>query len=184
MATDPDPVVSERLTMPLLTASRLERLLSGDSESVASEIGAPIPDWWRPDVARLMQYRLKQIGEVPASEPWLLRPIVLRDGAQGPEVIGYLNFHGLPDDRGFAEVGYALHPEYRGRGYAIEAVRAMFDWAARVHGIHRFRASISPGNERSENLVHKLGLAHVGAHWDDDDGLERIYTVEDWEPAV
>jgi RimJ/RimL family protein N-acetyltransferase len=183
MATDPGPVESERLTLPLLTASRLERLLSGDSESVASEIGAPIPEWWLPEVERLMQYRLKQIGEVPASEPWLLRPIVLRDRAEGPVVIGYLNFHGPPDDRGFAEVGYGLRPDYRGRGYAIEAVRAMFDWAAQAHGIHRFRASISPGNARSENLVRKLGMAHVGAHWDDDDGLERIYTVEGWEPA-
>lgn len=183
MATESESVESERLTMPLLTASRLKRLLGGDSESVASEIGAPIPEWWVPGVERLMHYRLKQIGEVPASEPWLLRPIVLRDGAEGPVVIGYLNFHGPPDDRGFAEVGYELHPDYRGRGYAIEAVRAMFDWAARVHATHRFRASISPGNERSENLVHKLGLVHVGAHWDDDDGLERIYTVEGWEPA-
>lgn len=183
MAADAEPVVSERLTLPLLTASRLQRLLAGDGESVASEIGAPIPEWWGQGVRGLMQYRLKQIGEVPASEPWLLRPIVLRDGGSGPVVIGYLNFHGPPDDRGFAEVGYELHSDYRGRGYAIEAVRAMFDWAARVHDTHRFRASISPGNERSENLVRKLGLAHVGAQWDEDDGLERIYTVEDWEPA-
>ncbi|MGH2488854.1 MAG: GNAT family N-acetyltransferase [Candidatus Limnocylindria bacterium] len=169
--------------MPLLTAGRLERLLAGDGEAVASEIGAPIPEWWLPEVARLMQYRLKQIGEVPASEPWLLRPIVLRDGGAGPVVIGYLNFHGPPDDRGFAEVGYVIHPDHRGRGFAMEAVRAMFDWAARVHGTRRFRASIAPGNERSENLVRKLGLAHVGAQWDEDDGLEMIYTVEGWEPA-
>lgn len=183
MAADSLPVESERLTLPLLTASRLQRLLGGDTDSVASEIGVPIPAWWVPEVGRLMQYRLKQIGEVPASEPWLIRPIVLRDGGGRPVVVGYLNFHGPPDDRGFAEVGYQIHPDYRGHGYAIEAVRAMFDWAAREHGTHRFRASISPGNERSENLVRKLGLAHVGAHWDEDDGLERIYTVEGWEAA-
>jgi len=170
--------------MPLLTASRLERLLAGDSASVASEIGAPFPDWWMSEVERLMQYRLTQIGKVPASEPWLLRPIVLDDGAEGPVIIGYLNFHGPPDDRGIAEVGYELHRGYRGEGYAIEAVRAMFDWAAREHDVHRFRASISPGNERSENLVRKLGMAHVGAHWDDDDGLELIYTVDGWLAAT
>ena len=169
--------------MPLLTASRMERLLAGDAASVASEIGAPIPDWWN-NASRLMRFRLKQIGEEPASEPWLLRPIVLRDGADGPVVIGYLNFHGPPDDRGFAEVGYEVHLDYRGQGYAIEAVRAMFDWAAREHDVHRFRASISPGNERSENLVRKLGMAHAGAQWDEDDGLELIYTVDGWEPAA
>ncbi|MEX0631111.1 MAG: GNAT family N-acetyltransferase [Chloroflexota bacterium] len=180
MADDPRPVESERLTMPLLTASRMERLLAGDADSVASEIGAPLPDWWTNDAGRLMQFRLKQIGEEPASEPWLLRPIVLRDGPDGPVVIGYLNFHGPPDDGGFAEVGYEVHLDYRGQGYAIEAVRAMFDWAAREHDVHRFRASISPGNERSENLVHKLGMTHAGAQWDDPDGLELIYTVDRW----
>jgi len=169
--------------MPLLTASRMERLLAADAASVASEIGAPIPDWWN-NASRLMRFRLKQIGEEPASEPWLLRPIVLRDGADGPVVIGYLNFHGPPDDRGFAEVGYEVHLDYRGQGYAIEAVRAMFDWAAREHDVHRFRASISPGNERSENLVRKLGMAHVGAQWDEDDGLELIYTVDGWDPLA
>ncbi|MGH2483840.1 MAG: hypothetical protein ACRDE9_05240, partial [Candidatus Limnocylindria bacterium] len=109
MADDSRPIESERLSLPLLTASRIERLLAGDAGSVATEIGAPIPDWWTHDASRLMQFRLKQIGEEPASEPWLLRPIVLRDGADGPVVIGFLNFHGPPDDRGFAEVGYAVH---------------------------------------------------------------------------
>jgi RimJ/RimL family protein N-acetyltransferase len=180
MADDSRPVESERLTMPLLTASRMERLLAGDADSVAPEIGAPIPDWWANHAGRLMQFRLKQIGEEPASEPWLLRLIVLRDGAAGPVVVGFLNFHGPPDDRGFAEVGYEVHLDHRGQGYAIEAVRAMFDWAAREHDVHRFRASISPGNERSENLVHKLGMTHVGAQWDDPDGLELIYTVDRW----
>ena len=170
--------------MPLLTASRMERLLAADSASVESEIGAPIPEWWASEVERLMRFRLQQISEMPASEPWLLRPIVLRDSGEGPRVIGYLIFHGLPDDRGFAEVGYGLQLDYRGQGYAIEAVRAMFDWAAREHDVHRFRASISPGNDRSENLVRKLGMAHVGAQWDDDDGLELIYTVDGWEPAA
>ena len=183
MAADPRTVESERLRLPLLTAGRMERLLAGDAASVASEIGASIPDWWATGVGRLMQFRLNQIGEEPASEPWLLRPIVLRDGAAGPVVIGFLNFHGPPDDRGFAEVGYEVHVDYRGQGYAIEAVRAMFDWAAREHDVHRFRASIAPGNERSENLVHKLGMKHVGAQWDDPDGLELIYTLDRWGSA-
>ena len=33
----------------------------------------------------------------------------------------------------FVEVGYQLQPEARGQGYAIEAVRAMFDWARATH---------------------------------------------------
>ena len=182
MVTDLALIIeSKRLTMPLLTASRLERLLAGETASVSSEIGAEMPAWWISQVAQLMRYRAEQIEREPASEPWLLRPIVRRDGA--PIVMGLINFHGPPDDRGFVEVGYELEPDFRGQGYAIEAVGALFDWAAREHGVHRFRAAISPGNERSENLVRKLGMVRVGAQWDDPDGLELIWTVDRWPPA-
>lgn len=176
-----DVILSERLRMPLLTATRMERLLTGDVASVEAEVGAPLAGWWT-EVEWLVRYRLRQVQEHPTAEPWLLRPIVLH--ADAPAAIGLINFHGLPDDRGFAEVGYELHPEHRGHGYAIEAVRAMFDWAASEHGVRRFRAAIAPGNERSLNLVRKLGMAHVGAQWDTDDGLELIYTVDDWEPTA
>lgn len=175
-----DIIVSERLRLPLLTASRLERLLAGDVASVESEVGCRLSGWWR-EVERLLRFRLRQIQEHPDAEPWLVRPIVLQ--SEPPQAIGLINFHGPPDDRGFAEVGYGVHSDYRGQGYAIEAVRALFDWAAREHGVRRFRASISPSNERSENLVRKLGMVHVGAQWDEDDGLELLYTVDGWGVA-
>ena len=65
-----------------------------------------------------------------------------------------------------------------GRGYAIEAVRAAFDWATRIHGIRRFRASVSPDNERSRNLIDRLGFRQVGDQWDDEDGLELVFELE------
>jgi RimJ/RimL family protein N-acetyltransferase len=177
----PDAVTSERLYLPLLTASRIERVLAGDVTSVADEIGVLLPPWWLTDADRLLRYRLGQIQAHPEAEPWLIRPIALRsDPAQA---VGITNFHGTPDERGFAEIGYSLHPEFRGHGYAIEAVHAMFGWAAANHGVSRFRASISPDNDRSVNLVTKLGMTRVGAQWDEDDGLELIYTVEGWGMA-
>lgn len=176
-----DVVISERLFLPLLTAGRLERMLNGDIASVGDEVGVRLPGWWMEERDWLLRTRLRQIQGDPASEPWLLRPIAMREAE--PEAIGLINFHGPPDDRGFVEVGYELRPEFRGQGYAIEAVRALFDWAARERGIRRFRAGIAPGNERSINLVTKLGMRRVGAQWDEDDGLELLYTVERWGMA-
>jgi len=173
-----EAILTARLVLPLLTVARLERVLAGDHAAVESEIGLWLPAWWREDMAWLMRVRLRQIGENPAAEPWLLRPIGLRDGPA--EAIGLFNFHGPPDDRGFAEVGYEIRSEHRGRGYAREAVRGMFDWAAAHHGVRRFRAAIAPDNERSVNLVRKLGMTRVGAQWDESDGLELLWTVEDW----
>lgn len=162
--------------MPLLTASRLERMVNGDLASVEAEIGARLGAWWLADRRWLLELRLRQVREHPDHEPWLLRPIVRH--AEAPGSIGLVNFHGPPDERGYAEVGYELRPEHRGRGYAIEAVRALFEWAARTHRVRRFRAAIAPDNERSLNLAAKLGMQRVGAQWDEDDGLEQIHVVE------
>lgn len=178
MAAD-QPIVSERLILPLLTASRMERIVGGQLDSVEEEIGVRLPGWGRGVGARLVDFRLRQVRAHPEHEPWLLRPIGLR--SESPFAVGLVNFHGPPDDRGYAEIGYGLDPEHRGRGYAIEAVRAMFDWAAREHGVTRFRASIAPDNQPSMNLIRKLGMVRVGAQWDELDGLELIWTVDRWE---
>lgn len=57
------------------------------------------------------------------------------------------------------DVGYALLPVFRGRGYAFEATTAMMEHGRVVHGLSRIGAIISPGNVRSVNVVEKLGMA-------------------------
>jgi RimJ/RimL family protein N-acetyltransferase len=59
----------------------------------------------------------------------------------------------------------------------------MFDWAARTHGVGRFRASIAPDNEPSLALIDRLGFEQVGDQWDEEDGLELIFEG-DWPPAA
>jgi ribosomal-protein-alanine N-acetyltransferase len=97
--------------------------------------------------------------------------IVVRDTG---EMAGYANFHAPPEDRGWVEIGYQIRPEFRRRGYAFEAVIAMFLWAAE-RGVDRFRASVSPGNEPSLAMVRKMGFSRVGQQWDDVDGLEFVF---------
>jgi RimJ/RimL family protein N-acetyltransferase len=92
-------------------------------------------------------------------------------------VAGTINFHTGPDERGMVEVGYRLLPRYRGRGYAIEAVRALFDWAESDPRVKVFRASVSPENERSLNLIGKLGFVRVGEQMDPEDGLELVFEL-------
>jgi ribosomal-protein-alanine N-acetyltransferase len=176
---DEDAVISsERLEMPLLSLSHLDRLAAGDRLSVAAELGANLSRAWLEEVRWLAAMRAQQVRLRPVDAPWLLRPI-LRSAVHGDlEAIGYLNFHGAPDEGGMVEIGYTLLPDARGHGYAIEAVRAAFEWATRVHGIHRFRASVSPDNERSLNLVEKLGFRQTGDQWDDEDGLELVFELE------
>jgi ribosomal-protein-alanine N-acetyltransferase len=171
-------IASTRLELPLLTLAQLDLIAEGETAVVAREIGAALGPQWLEDVRWLAGLRARQLRERPQDRPWLLRPIVRRQPGLPREAIGYLNFHAGPDQHGMVEVGYTLLPSARGEGYAIEAVRAAFDWATRVHGVRRFRASVAPDNERSLNLIGKLGFVRTGEQWDERDGLELVFELE------
>jgi RimJ/RimL family protein N-acetyltransferase len=173
-----EPIRSARLELPLLSLTQLELLAAGDRAEVGAELGAILPVPWLDEVRWLAGLRAQQVRLRPADAPWLLRPILLRTAEGGLRAIGYLNFHAGPDERAMVEVGYALLPDARGHGYAIEAVRAAFDWASSVHGVHRFRAAVAPDNERSLNLIRKLGFTQTGDQWDEIDGLELVFELE------
>lgn len=49
--------------------------------------------------------------------------------ADDHRAVGGMGFHGAPDEEGWAEVGYSLAPEARGRGFATEALRALTAFA-------------------------------------------------------
>jgi [ribosomal protein S5]-alanine N-acetyltransferase len=165
-----DAIRTDRLELWLLTPGDLRALADGGRPP---DLGATTSDNWCNEIRWLAGRRLTQIEEHPDHAPWLLRAIVLADGDR--PAIGHMNFHGPPDERGIPEVGYGLLPEYRGKSYAIEAVRGLFDWARDQHGVTRFRASVSPHNTRSQNLIRKLGLVQVGEQWDEEDGLEWVF---------
>ena len=169
---------SARLDLPLLSLEQLDRLAAGDGTGLSADLGATFSPEWVEDVRSLAARRAEQIRQHPDDAPWLLHPILRRsaDGSPG-QALGYFNFHGAPEARGMVEIGYMLLPEARGQGYAIEAVRAAFAWAHQVHGIRLFRASVSPDNARSLNLIAKLGFVQTGDQWDDEDGLELIFEL-------
>ncbi|WP_405094834.1 GNAT family N-acetyltransferase [Micromonospora sp. NBC_01412] len=63
------------------------------------------------------------------------------------------------------EVGWHLHPEEWGHGYATEAARSL---VARelATGTPRVWAVVSPGNAASMAVARRLGMTHVGRRTD------------------
>lgn len=166
---------SERLDLVPMSPAFLVASLEGRRAEAAAVIGAELPADWPGDGARVLRRRLRQLEADPAVQPWLLRAIVLR---QPRRMVGHIGFHEPPDAAGRVEVGYAVQPADRRRGYALEAVQAMLGWAGREHGVRRFVASISPGNGPSLALVRKLGFEQVGTQWDADDGEELVFELD------
>ena len=61
-----------------------------------------------------------------------------------------------------AEIGYSLRSDQWGRGFAVESVSLMLDWAFRTLHLHRIEADIDPRNDGSRRLLERLGFASEG----------------------
>jgi RimJ/RimL family protein N-acetyltransferase len=95
---------------------------------------------------------------------WAIEPL---DGAP---VAGTVLFKPLPNGVGEVEVGWHLHPDSWGRGYATEAARAVIERGFAL-GLPEVYAVVRPGNEASLAVCRRLGMAPLGR-------LRRWYDVE------
>jgi RimJ/RimL family protein N-acetyltransferase len=56
------------------------------------------------------------------------------------------------------DIGFAFLPEYRAQGYAYESAAAVLAYGRSVLGLKRIVAITSPDNDRSVQLLEKLGF--------------------------
>lgn len=75
--------------------------------------------------------------------------------------IGDLCFKGLMEN-GTAEIGYGILEEYRGQGYASEAVQAACRWAFGHGEIKQLEAETEEGNAASRRVLEKCGFHFNG----------------------
>ena len=189
--TDPGPgtqagppvpsIRTDRLELVSMSIPFLEALERDDVVAATGEIGAVVPADMPEDLAQFVRYRLATLAADPSRQPWLGRAMVLTDETGTRRVVGTIGFHDAPDEAGRVEIGYRVEPAYRRRGYALEAVRAMFDWAAE-RGIRRFVASVAPDNVASLALIGRLGFREIGSQVDEIDGLELVFEAA-WPPS-
>ena len=100
------------------------------------------------------------IGE---SEAWLDSMLAIEDGKgedfiveRDGEVIGKAGFCEFP------EIGFILHPDHWGKGYAREALEPVLERAFAVHGLEIVEADVDPENIPSLRLLEKVGFRETG----------------------
>lgn len=182
-SVDVPSIRTRRFELVSMSLRFMRLLLARDVQGAADEIGASVPGDLPDHLDNFLQFRIADLTEDPSAQPWLGRAIVLTAANGERRIIGSVGFHAPPDADGRAEVGYRVEPGYRRQGVATEVVRALFDWAAREHGVSRFRASVSPGNEASLAVIHRFGFRQTGAQMDDIDGEELVFDLDGWEPT-
>lgn len=91
-------------------------------------------------------------------------------------LIGDIGVHFLANDTDNkqVEVGFTLHPDYRGKGYASEALTAVIDDLFTRLKKHRIVASVDPANTASRKLLENLGFRKE-AHF-----VESLYFHGEW----
>lgn len=74
------------------------------------------------------------------------------------KIIGFINDCGFSDDE--IEIGYVIHPQYQGQGYATEAVQAVIEELKQM-GFKRVIAGYFSQNIASFKVMKKCGMQPI-----------------------
>ncbi|HEX5450599.1 MAG TPA: GNAT family N-acetyltransferase [Gaiellaceae bacterium] len=140
-------VQTARLTLKPLPESAAAAI-PHDRETAAEILGASVPgDWPLPDLLEVLQSLVR-------NEPY--GPWVMID-RELATVVGDVGFHG-PPQKECVEIGYAVLPQFRRRGYATEAAGAIVEWALAQPGITEVLARCDTGNPGSIATLERNGF--------------------------
>jgi ribosomal-protein-alanine N-acetyltransferase len=92
------------------------------------------------------------------------------------KIIGIIGHYRIQPENHRAEIGYMSLPEYHGKGYITEAIKAVVEYGFEQMNLHSVEAIIDPENIASERVLQKNGFikeAHIlenelweGKFWD------------------
>ena len=98
------------------------------------------------------------ISSYDAPEPIFALAIAQKDDGS---YVGSCGLSGTP--QGEVEIYYALLPEYWGRGYAVEAMKKLFEYAFSELGLDRLVAGMHPDNLMSRRVADSLKMDYEGS---------------------
>ena len=151
--------------IPVLETERLRlRPFTLDDEAAVFALASD------PDVARFMRFEAHRtfadtraflelvLQHYGRSEPFAWAIVSREDG----RLIGSCGFPKQNDMRNSAEIGYWLGKPYWGRGYAVEAARALVRFGFEEMGLDRVEAKCFVENRAGHRVIEKLGMNFEG----------------------
>lgn len=98
-----------------------------------------------------------------------LYAVVRKEDGAVVGMCGLVKRDGLED----VDVGFALLPAYRAKGYAIESATAVLELGRSAFGLRRIVAIVNPENADSIRVLERLGMT-----------FERLMRLNDGAPEV
>lgn len=164
--TPTSPVLmTERLVLRPLRLSDADDLFEYQSDANTVRF-IPWPQRTHDQVVEALVKHADDAVELPeVTGEYALLAWELRDTGQ---VIGQSNLGIVRASNRHAEIGWVTHPRFTRQGYALEATRALIDWAFDALNLHRISATIDVRNTASAEFAEKLGLRREAEHLEDD----------------
>jgi len=72
--------------------------------------------------------------------------------------VGYFGFWRMIPEHCRAEIGYALKPEFWGKGFMYETINRMVRFGFDEMRLHSIEANVNPANEKSKKVLEKIGF--------------------------
>ena len=147
----------ERLLLFGLNRNQLDLALH-DLGSLSAQLGILVdPEVFSTESRQAMMIKMARMDRVdPHLHPWYTYFLLVR--IEDRRAVGVCGFKGAPTPLGSVEVGYAMHEDYRNRGYMTEAVRALVKWAFRHETCQQVIAETLRDNLPSQRVLQKAGL--------------------------
>jgi RimJ/RimL family protein N-acetyltransferase len=105
---------------------------------------------------------------VPPLHQWAIE---VRDTG---DVVGWVCLVPIPNSGGLVQIGWTLHPDAHGHGYASEAARTVLAHGL-ASGLAEIRALMIPDNEPSIRVARRLGMRDAGLTDLWYDGPSRVF---------
>ena len=166
-----------------------------------TDVAAMLDIYSRPDVVRYLYEEPRTEDNVRAMiEDRLDNVALAKDGdylslaialPEYPDTaIGTAMLHWTSEEHRQGEVGYTLHPDHSGKGYATEATRTLVDLGFRDTGLHRLVGRLDARNIASRRVLEKCGM-RVEAHLVENEWVKGEWVSEivcavlrsEWEQA-
>ena len=168
-----EPLRTERLTLRLMTPADTDDVYAYQSrEDVCRYL---LFDPRTRDVVAEKVAAHSQATTLAKDGDYLQLALELPATAGEPtRVIGDSYFTIASVENSHGEIGWTLHPDFAGKGYASEAATAVLAIAFETIGLHRVHAELDPRNHSSVALCKRLGMREEAFF------VEDMYFKNEW----
>lgn len=166
------PITTERLSIRDLEANDGPRIFSYHRHPDVARFQS-----WGKESVDVVQSYIRGLASTEPGAPgkWYQVGLYLREG---DKLIGDCGFRTFADNPEQAEIGITVAPEFQGKGYAAEALRALLNFLFTDLKMHRVMGSVDPRNHSSMKLLDRAGMRQE-AHF-----VKSLWHAGEWVDDV